>query len=511
MRRVLHGFLVTFLSTLSAACAPIDQGPAEGGANANDRSNGNAEGDVLETGAMAVSPTGKHVVARRNTSTLVVDVAGNRLTELNLLGERFVFSKTREIVYVVLGNREGVVAIDLATTKELWRTVPAFTSGSGAHLAKVTDDDGTLLLGDEDRLFFLDPKTGDVRDAVKVGGSRPVDLELFEPNGGDAMALVVASTRWENGGPHTPVSLVDLESRAVRSTIDVPNCAAPIEITGNGKRALLSPTFCTPGEELVRQGWKNPDPVSVIDIEGSGSTAKLGFVKNLPGFGPVAKLADGRAVAYLDMKRIDRAMFDDPSQIPAASGPQYHLMTITPETMRFTLDPIGASLPRFAPSKDGKSLLVDASVMVVRNEAKASITLDASGIRAEVSGAFGDTSGSLFGIFDLQSRTYVPFAGPSAALDRFVQLGDGSRVFTLKENGRSGDLFAIDVAGRASFDLGRSLRDIGILPDGRTLVLRIRLESTADGRLREEFCFSTDARTCASSVVYTSAVPMHDP
>jgi hypothetical protein len=245
----------------------------------------------------------------------------------------------------------------------------------------------------------------------------------------------------------------------------------------------------------------------VIDL-GAGT---LSFVKNLPGFGPVAMLADGRAVAYLDVKRIDPAMFDDKAQIPASTGPQYHLMTIDPKTMKFELSAIGAALPRFAPSRDGNSLLVDASVTVVRSETTATITLDSSGtITAETKGAFDDTSGSLFGSFDLATKTYSPFVGPAASLDRFVQLGDGSRVFTLKATTRGGDLFAIDLAARTSVAMDKSLRDIGILPDGVTLVLRARMSATAEGHVREEFCFSTDGTTCSSSVIYTSPTPQRD-
>jgi hypothetical protein len=492
------------LAMLLVACQGVGDGTQEGGANANDRSNGNAEGDMLETGAMAVSPSGAYIVARRNTTTLIVDVHGGRLVELDLLGERFVFSKTREVVYAMLANREGVVAIDLASATELWRSVPAFSSDAGAYLARVTDDDSKLLVADYHRIFFIDPANGDVQGTAKVG-ARPMDLELL-PDG--KQALVVASTTWADGGPHTPVSLVALGDAKV-STIDVPNCAAPIAVIPDGTRALLSPTFCTPDADGKAKGWSNPDPVSMIDINATAGT--LTFLKNLPGFGPVALLPDGHAVAYLDMKRIDPTMFDDKAQIPNASAPQFHLMTIEPKSMKFELNPIGASLPRFAPAKDGKSLLVDASVSIVRNEVSASVSIDPSGkITAEVKGAFGDTSGSLFGVFDLATKTYVPFTGPAASLDRFVQLGDGSRVFTLKDNGRGGDLFSIDVTGRASLDLGRSVRDIGILPDGRTLVLRVRLEATADGYLREEFCISTDGLTCNSTIEYKSPTPQRD-
>lgn len=500
MKRLLGCVAALFL----AACSGVgSDGGGEGGANANDRSEGNAEGERLETGAMAVSPSGAYIVARRNTTTLIVDVHGQKVTELDIVGERFVFSKKREAVYAVLANLQGVVAIDLATTKELWRTVPAFTTSTGAFLARVTDDDTTLLVADYDRVFSIDPQNGDVRGVTSSVGVRPVDLELLP---GDARAVVVGSTTWRDGGPHTPVSLVGVTDRKV-TTIDVPNCAAPIAIVPDGSRALLSPTFCTADAEARAKGWSNPDPVSMIDIDAGAGT--LSFIKNLPGFGPVSLLADGRAVAYLDTKRMDPSMFDDESQVPGPLADQYHLMLIEPQSMNFDLHPIGKQLPRFAPGRDGKSLLVDASVMVVRNEASASITFDpmSGKITAEVKGAFGDTSGSLFGVFDLQSKTYVPFSGPGASLDRFVQLGDGSQVFTLKENSLGGDLFAIDVGARTSVDLGRTLRDIAILPDGRTLVLRIRLELDAERHAREEFCLSTDGTTCNASIMYRSRTP----
>src|SRR5687767_9823977 len=102
-------------ATLLAACGSLGGTETEGGANANDRSNGGEEGALLEAGAMVVSPSGAYIVARRNATTLIVDVHGQELKELALRGERFAFSKTRDVVYAVLEDLEGVVAIDLAT------------------------------------------------------------------------------------------------------------------------------------------------------------------------------------------------------------------------------------------------------------------------------------------------------------------------------------------------------------------------------------------------------------
>lgn len=492
---------VCAVAMLAAACGPLSGADGEGGANANDRSDGADDGELLSDGAMAISPSGSYLVAQRSATSVIVDVRAMSYRELSFKGERFVFSKTRDVAYVFLPNRAGVAALDLATGQKLWEATPFLKTN--ANLATVTADDETLVVADYDRVLVLDAKTGEIVDAVKVGVG-PMDIEILP---GDAQVMVVGATTWSAAGPSTPVSLVDI-AKKTGTTIDVPNCSAPLSILPDGKRALLSPTFCALDQASApTPNWKNPDPVSVIDVNASAGT--LTFVKNLPGFGPTALLADGRAVAYLDMKRIDPAMFDDKSQIPSSSSPQYHLMLIEPQSMKFELVSIGDKLPRFAPSRNGKDLLVDATVNVVRNEASATLTLDGNGLKAEVKGAFGDTSGSLFGVFDLGAKQYVPFTGPAASLDRFVQSADGSFVFTLKNNGLGGDLFSIDVGARATVDLDRDVRDIGILPDGR-LVLRIRLSRTSDGHLREEYCFTADARTCTGRIEYKSPTPQRD-
>src|SRR5262249_10881031 len=94
-------------------------------------------------------------------------------------------------------------------------------------------------------------------------GSTPTDL-AFVP--GTSRALVVGSTRWTNHQPSTRVADVNVSAIAAKY-VDVPNCAAPIEVLPDGSRALLSPTFCDEGMQSTgTQQWTNPDPVSVIDL-----------------------------------------------------------------------------------------------------------------------------------------------------------------------------------------------------------------------------------------------------
>jgi hypothetical protein len=308
--------------------------------------------------------------------------------------------------------------------------------------------------------------------------------------------------------------LVDVDLATLSATrTTLPNCAAPLVVLPDASRALMSPTFCEEGQASTSSsGWTNPDPVSVIDLSSAGPT----FVKNLPGFGPVALVPDGkRAVAYLDVQRMDPSMFDDPAKVPSQTGERYHIMTIDPASLAYQLDPVGNVLPRFALGKDGRSLLVDATVQQLRGEAKVQATLDTSGRLTVDVRVFGNVD-SLFGSFDLDAHAYAPFGGPAASLDRFVQMGDATRVFTLKAtaDGMGGDLYRIDLDAKHATSLGMNLRDIGLFADAKTMLLRERLPAvqvqtggTSSWYRRERYCFSLDGVTCFASVEFQDSKP----
>jgi hypothetical protein len=187
-------------------------------------------------------------------------------------------------------------------------------------------------------------------------------------------------------------------------------------------------------------------------------------------------------------------------------------MTIDPNRLEFDLHPIGPALPRFAMTRDGKGLLVDSSVRFVRTEvgAEASLTLASGGLEAAVAiDVFSESSP--FGYFDLESAAFQGFVGVEAPLDRFVQTGAGT-VYTLRQQwDGDGQLFEIDVAARTTTQLGLDLRDVGVLPDGETLVLRKRggLVLADDGfyHAEEDFCFSKNGRSCDFTITWRSEVP----
>ena len=490
--------------------AVVDE-TAVAGANQNDRSNAK-DGDDLRTGAMVVSPSGRFIVMQRNTVTLVYDVAAATYHELSVPLLRVAFAKRSDTVFAQVAAG-SVQAIDLATRAVRW-TLPLPAAGA-CSLLRVSDDDDALLVGHLDAVRVVDAARGTVRNTTPTTGL--TTYAAFVP--GQSRALVVGPTVWRERGPHTPVIDVDLAGASPGTAVDVPNCESPIVVVPSGARAFLSPTYCSPGAQAVPgEVWTNPDPVSVIEL--AGGVAR--FHKNLPGFGPVAMSKDGaRVVAYLDVKRMDPAMFDDAKQVPWKDGQRYHLMTIDPATLSFTLAPIGNAIPRFAMTSDGRGLLVDASAKFTSRTVlavKATVSVGADGVNAQVEtnlDVFG--SSSAFGFFDLTTQSFTAFSGPVAPLDRFVQLAGGRYVLTLgkRADGLGGVPYLIDLSAKSTWQLqgsyGSGVRDVGLSADGATAQLRLRLPANVhDGGFysREGLCSSTSG-TCGVSLTatYEATVP----
>jgi hypothetical protein len=208
-------------------------------------------------------------------------------------------------------------------------------------------------------------------------------------------------------------------------------------------------------------------------------------------------------------------MFKDQTKVPSSTGPRYYIMVIDPATLDYTLSPIGDLLPRFVLSKDGHNLIVDATVQQIRGEAKVTATIDSSGKFTVDVKLFGSINSQL-GVFDALTSQYQPLSGDAARLDRLVQMGDANNVYTLKmtADGLGGDLYRIDLAAKAATSLGINLRDIGLLADGKTLVLRERLPAVqvktsagSDWYRRERFCFSLYGLTGESSIDFQDSIP----
>lgn len=500
------GLLLAACDGLSIGTGPIDSSPSEGesvvdesvvaGANQNDRSKP-IQGEDLRTGAMVVSPDGRHIVMQRNVRTVLYDANTASYHELPIVLARVAFAPSGGVVYGTSVDG-SVYAIDLVTHATRLRA--SLPSAEAVSMLKVSDDASTLLVGQITALHVIDTATLTSRNSTPV--PTPVTYASFTPDG--AAALVVGQTIWRDGGPHTPILRLSLRGSTAGAVVtEVPNCEAPIEIHPDGARAFLSPTYCSPGAQAVPgETWTNPDPVSVIELDGERAT----FLKNLPGFGPVSMAKDGsRLVAYLDTARMDPAMFDDPEQVPWANGERYHLMTIDPVSLRFSLAKIGNAIPRFAMTPNGRGLLVDASAKAssrIQIAARAEISIGLDGVSAEAEAnvdVFG--SSAAFGYFDLDAQTFASFTGPRAPLDRFVQFADGRSVLTLatRADGGGGTPYWIDLATRTTRavtgDFGRGVRDVGLSADGTLALIRVRLAASEhDGGYygREGLCVSFD-------------------
>lgn len=493
------------IAAFASGCLPASPVIEEGGANANDRTFAGEQGEELLTGAMEVSPNGNFVVLQRNTITVILDVKNAKYTELAGQFARVAMSKNEDVAYAILMTGE-LVALDLATGVERWRD--ANNPYAGASILKLTDDDKSLVAVIGNYATVVDPATGKQRVTSILDGVATYGTLLPKAN----KIALVGETTWPDHKPSTPVVLMDLATGDTVGTT-IPNCEAPVAVVNDEARLLISPTFCEEGRDSDPDDkWTNPDPVSVLDVSATG---ELTFLKNLPGFGPVALTPDGsRAVAYLDTKRVDKAMFDDASLIPPSSGPEYHLMVIDPKTLSYSVTAIGDGLPRFAMSRDGKGLLVDSSVKVItRAEAKASagISIGPDGISGQIDAdvqVFQENTP--FGRFDLDSLTFEGFTGPQAGLDRFVQLGDMKTVVTLQKrtDGLGGMPFLIDLEASTTVELtgnyGTGVRDVGLLPDGKTILLRFRQAAAQIGTqlfARETYCLSLDGLVCASGQI----------
>ena len=500
------------LGDSSAAPPASEEGPVDetaiAGANQNDRS-ASKDGEELRTGAMVVSPSGRYVVMQRNTVTLVYDVATATYHEIASPLERVAFAKRSDTVFAY--GAGSLQAIDLATRASRW-SLPVT---NGCSLLRISDDDDALLLGGTSSLRVIDASRGTERSTTTT--SSPVTYAAFVP--GKSRVLAVEKTVWRDGGPHTPVVDVDLAARRAAMRTDVPNCESPIVVVPNGTRAFLSPTYCSPGAQAVPgEVWTNPDPVSVIELSSDGAS----FAKNLPGFGPVVMSRDGaRLVAYLDVKRMDPAMFSDPKQVPWKDGQRYHLMTIDTASLAFQLAPIGNAIPRFAMTNDGRGLIVDASAKFTSRTAlaaRATATVGPDGVTGSVEtnlDVFG--SASAFGYFDLAAQSFSAFSGPAAPLDRFLQYANGRFVLTLgkRADGLGGVPYLVDLQSKSTFALqgnyGSGVRDVGLAGDGLTALIRLREPANIhDGGFysREGLCVSPDG-SCGVTLTatYEASVP----
>jgi outer membrane protein assembly factor BamB len=423
----------------SSGCAP-------GGANENQHVVGDQPGGVkLGLGEIAVAPDGSYVIFEGEGRLSVGWPASGLVEDLPITQPtKLAFSKKRDVVYVGSNEDSKLHAVDVRTKKELWAS-PLDTSDTFNFRIESSDDDTRLVASGLSHFTLLDAATG--ASVAEQDFEQPI-VDVALPSTG-ARALVVTQETWSSDAtplPTAKVAVVAL-SDGKTSAFDVPNCASRLAVTPDGTRAFLSPTSC------------NKDPVSLLDLTPG---AEL-WVKNLPGFGPLAMAQDGAsAIAFLDTHNLDETLFDDPKLIPphGAGDPQYYIMTLDTKSLAYQFTVVGDTLPRYALTPDGNVLLVDSA-----NSVETPLRL-----------------------FDTKAHTFRAVVGVNVRLDNFVISSDALHVYAL-------GLGLVDIDVQASFAEAIQLPfkplNINIAPDDQTLYLRSS---------PSEVCvFSLKARECATT------------
>ncbi|MCR9162803.1 MAG: YncE family protein [Nannocystaceae bacterium] len=401
----------------------------DGGANDGQQQPGNGDdGVALRAGNIAVAPHGTSFLARIDRDLVHGDVDGSwrKLSQLED-PERMVFSPERDVIYVITGGPNRLRAHDLSNDAQLWSAhVPGgedylwdWGTADDRPWLHVTSDDRHLAVITHDEVTLYDAQTGETVDTWRAG-REIVDFDL-DPSG-DA-AYVTLSHEWVDEGPVTPFVTLDLPSLETRET-PLPNCADETVMDTDGRYAFMAPTRC------------EQDPVSVIDLR-TGA-----FVRNLPGFGPVSLAASGDvAVAFMDLENLDESLFLPGDPTPEGDR-RYHLMLIDTKTLEFESVELGDSLPRYAPTPDGKLLLVDANAWY-----------DDERVR----------------VFDLASGEIESVLGPDIRLENFVMTADSQYAYLVDDGA-----YELSIGERILSSLPLSIipTNLNLTSDDRWLLLQ---------------------------------------
>lgn len=415
----------------------------QGGANSNQKNPGDQPGGVaLGVGDIAVAPVGDFVLFERDDRLAVGWVNSGAIFDLPVTQPtKLAFSKQRARVYVGTDATNELVAVDVAEQQVAWRTSIEQAQTSVLRLAASATDQH-VVAASKYRVQAFSAEGGEPAGSFEVSGGI-VDVEILP----DAKrVLVVEQHQWLNEAPSTRLLVFNLETQATVS-LDVPNCADNIVVSGDGHYAFLAPTTC------------QKDPISVIDL----SEGQEKFVKNLPGFGPVALAPDGvTAVGFLDRDNIDLSLFADPAQAPTDSAERYHLMLLDTSTLTYSFAASGDELPRFAITPNGNVLLVDSAYLVMDR----------------------------LRLFDVPTKSFKEISGPTLHLNNFALSSDSKHAYVLEHA-----LFDLDIpaASSSQIELPFVPLNLNISADDQLLFLR---------KTSSEICiFELATRTCQREFV----------
>lgn len=453
------------LLSFAAALASSVVGCGFGGLHDDLETVGDQPGGVaVALGDIAVSPDGKFIVFMQDSSLAVGWVDSGEVEKLPVENpSRVAFSRTRNVIYAT--TEDGTIhSVNVESGVTYWKADVEVPSGSLDWMIVASKDDKRVAIASGDQVHVYHAKRG-MKIVEHALESPVIDLEILPD--GDRL-LVVEEETWDTSGevatPSARIDVVALGDGAVTS-FEVPNCADDIIVPKGGNMALLAPTHCA------------ADPISHIDL----TPGEEKFVRNLPGFGPVAMSPDGAtAVGFLDMQALDETLFDDPETIPP-NDTRYHLMIIDTEELTYEFAPFGQNIPRYAPTPNGEALIVD------------------------------DFSAGEASIFDVATRTFRPVEGV-ATVDALSFSSDSKAAYVLSKpelhgeaevSGESEDgegevwldfsLFHLDVEEAKAVSLPTTFRprNINISPDDTRLFLRESATEICVYSLADQACERT--------------------
>lgn len=423
------GFVYALVVLCALGCQPI------GGLNTNQKQPGSGdEGVDLAWGEIAVDPQGKYFVSSMDNGLLMVELDSGNQKEIleGFEPARLAFANTSQTIILAGYNSTNkiLIAYDVAENRVRWKKTlqsrwESFFSFTRSQMTVTKNDAYLIIVSDRDLQIR---KVEDGTIVLEREFDRTImDMDLVN----DERVLITLEEEWEDQLPVTSLVSISLTT-GMEIDIQVPNCSDELIVAVDAKLAFLAPTTCVQPESN-----RNKDPVSVIDLEANE------FVRNLPGFGPVALNDDEtRVVAFMDMDNLDRDLFDSLDDIPSREGMRYHLMFIDVQTLSFSTLALGNALPRYALTPDGKMLLIDEKQLFRSMRMR---------------------------VLDIDNGEMQEIIGPDVKLDNFVITSDSRMVYLLYSG-----LFELTLSDALvrSVDVSFTPYNINITPDDRYLILR---------------------------------------
>ena len=406
------------------------QGPGnndQGGVDLGGDGNSNTGFTSAPMGAIAVAPDSSYFLSSSQSRLVQGVLATGKVYVVNEVGDpgRVAMAYQEPRYYVVSKSSDQVYAVVSSDRSVLWY---ASTAGLGGQVRVYTSkDDKYLVLAGSSNLEVRDAGTGKLLSSHTPGIIHDVDITPDSKT-----AVITLNHTWGDKDPSTPIRLLDLAA-GTSTVLTVPNCTSPLVLSPDGAYAFVAPTTCNKPSAATAY-----DPVSVIDLK------KKKWVRNLPGFGPVAMASDGKtAVAFMDADNLDLSLFDDKSKVPSSTAGRYHLMLLDTKTLKFDSVPLGDSLPRYTLTPDGKVVLIDPGSLW--------------------------TAGGIH-ILDVATRTLHKVAGEELTLNHFVVSPNSADVYLLHAQ----DLYWLSVTKRAVTNKYTSLvcASLNITTDGAYLLIK---------------------------------------